>query len=72
MSAGLAVDVRALVEHALALGGHLRVGPEKAPFGTEQSNLALVGPAARMVEGQGGRLADAEAIRRRLRGWPGG
>ena len=67
MVAGLGVALGALVEAAVARGGHVRVGLEDAPFGTTSSNPELVREARRRIERAGGHLADAEAVRARLR-----
>ncbi|ACL58353.1 3-keto-5-aminohexanoate cleavage protein [Methylobacterium nodulans] len=64
MVAGLGVDVRPLVPHAVARGGHVRVGLEDAPFGTEIGNPALVEEMVQLVEAAGGRPATAAEIRR--------
>ena len=66
MVAGLAVDVRPLIEQAVARGGHVRVGLEDAPFGSPMSNLQWVEAGARAITGAGGRLATATEVRRVL------
>ena len=66
MIAGLAVDVRPLIEQAVARGGHVRVGLEDAPFGSPMSNLQWVEAGARAITGAGGRLATATEVRRVL------
>ncbi len=67
MIAGLGVDIRPLVPHALARGGHIRVGLEDAPFGTELSNIAWVEEAVSLVSAAGERPATAAEIRQQLR-----
>ncbi|MFE1599307.1 3-keto-5-aminohexanoate cleavage protein [Methylobacterium sp. ID0610] len=66
MVAGLGVDIRPLVPLAVARGGHLRVGLEDAPFGTQTSNAALVEEMATLVALEGGRPATAAEIRQAL------
>lgn len=63
MIAGLGVDIRPLIPHAISLGGHVRVGLEDAPFGTGLSNLQWVEEAARLVRAAGQEPATAEAVR---------
>jgi uncharacterized protein (DUF849 family) len=67
MVAGLGVQLGGLVEAAVARGGHVRVGLEDAPFGTTAPNPELVRQARQRIERAGGRLADADAVRARLR-----
>ena len=67
MVAGLGVDLGGLVERAVTLGGHVRVGLEDAPLGTEADNLSLVRAARRLMEAAGARLATANDVRARLR-----
>jgi uncharacterized protein (DUF849 family) len=66
MIAGLGVDLRHLIPEAVALGGHVRVGLEDAPFGCGQTNTALVEEAARLVRAAGGEPAAAPDVRRAL------
>jgi uncharacterized protein (DUF849 family) len=65
MAAGLGVDIRPLVPEIVARGGHLRVGLEDAPFGTELGNVAWVEDAVRRVEAAGGVVATAAEVRAR-------
>lgn len=67
MVAGLGVELGGLVEAAVARGGHVRVGLEDAPFGTTACNPELVRQARQRIERAGGRLADTDAVRARLR-----
>ncbi|MEJ2121311.1 MAG: 3-keto-5-aminohexanoate cleavage protein [Alphaproteobacteria bacterium] len=67
MVAGLAVDIRPLVEPVLARGGHIRVGLEDAPLGSPWSNLEWVEHAVAMIEDFGGTLATAAEIRAALK-----
>jgi len=67
MVGGLGVDVLPLVPHAVAMGGHVRVGLEDAPFGSKRSNLDWVEAAAKAIEAAGGKLATAAEIRAGLK-----
>ena len=66
MIAGLAVDIRPLIPAAVAQGGHVRVGLEDAPLGTDVPNVMWVEQAAAAIENAGARLATATEIRRTL------
>jgi uncharacterized protein (DUF849 family) len=66
MIAGLAVDIRPLIEAAVAGGGHVRVGLEDAPFGSVWRNQDWVRIAASAIENRGGRVARAAAVRQSL------
>jgi uncharacterized protein (DUF849 family) len=66
MVAGLAVDVLPLAGETVARGGHLRVGLEDAPFGSERGNLEWTRAAARAIAAAGGTLATANEIRAAL------
>jgi 3-keto-5-aminohexanoate cleavage enzyme len=66
MIAGLGVDARALIPHAVALGGHLRVGLEDAPFGCASSNPVLVEDAVQRVREAGAEPATVEEMRAEL------
>ncbi len=63
MVAGLGVDIRPLIPHAVARGGHVRVGLEDCALGAETSNVELVEEAVRLVDAAGGRLAPAAEVR---------
>jgi len=67
MVGGLGVDVLPLVPHAVAMGGHIRVGLEDAPFAGKRTNLDWVEAAAMAIEAAGGRLASAAEIRAALK-----
>ena len=71
MIAGLAVDIRPLIPAAVAHGGHVRVGLEDAPLGTETTNLNGSRQATAAIEHAGGRLATAADVRQALRTEPG-
>jgi len=66
MVAGLAVDVLPLIPKAVALGGHVRVGLEDAPFHSQGSNVALVEAAVKAVQAAGSEPATASEIRASL------
>ncbi len=66
MVAGLMVDVTALIEKTVAMGGHVRVGLEDAPLGIDRTNAELVAEAAQAVERAGGKLATAADVRTML------
>jgi uncharacterized protein (DUF849 family) len=66
MIAGLAVDIRPLIPAAVGRGGHVRVGLEDAPLGTDVANPAWVEQAAAAIENAGGQVATAAAVRQRL------
>jgi uncharacterized protein (DUF849 family) len=66
MAAGLDVDLRHMIPDVVALGGHVRVGLEDAPFGCEQSNVALVEEAVRLIRAAGGEPAAPADVRRAL------
>jgi uncharacterized protein (DUF849 family) len=66
MIAGLAVDIRRLIPAAVAAGGHVRVGLEDAPLGTETANVRWVEQGASAIEGAGGHVATATEVRRAL------
>jgi 3-keto-5-aminohexanoate cleavage enzyme len=63
MIAGHEVDVRPLIMPAVEAGGHVRVGLEDAPFGSEMMNVDWVRSAAELVHASGRRLATASEIR---------
>jgi uncharacterized protein (DUF849 family) len=66
MVAGLGVDITPLVGPAVARGGHVRVGLEDAPFGTESGNVAWVEHAVRLVRAAGAEPATAPEMRAAL------
>ena len=63
MVAGLGVDIRSLIPHAVARGGHVRVGLEDCLLGQETSNLKLVEEAVRLIKAAGGKLAASKDVR---------
>ncbi len=66
MVAGLAVDVLDIAGPAVERGGHVRVGLEDAPLGSERSNLEWVRAGRRAIERAGGELASAAEVRAAL------
>jgi len=63
MVAGLGVDIRPLIEPAIARGGHIRVGLEDRPFGVEETNRGLVEEAVKLVRAAGGEPATPAEVR---------
>lgn len=63
MVAGLGLDVRPLIGAAVSRGGHVRVGLEDAPLGSEVGNRDWVEAAARLVRAAGGEPATATEMR---------
>lgn len=70
MAAGLGVDIRPLIPEVVARGGHVRVGLEDAPLGTEITNAEWVESAVALVQKAGGRPARAAEIRQALSAAP--
>jgi uncharacterized protein (DUF849 family) len=66
MVAGLAVDIRPLIPAAVARGGHVRVGLEDAPLGTDITNPRWVEQAVAAIENAGGQVATPTEVRRRV------
>lgn len=66
MVAGLAVDIRPLIPHAVEFGGHVRVGLEDAPFGCTETNAELVRDAVARIERAGARAATPAEVRAAL------
>lgn len=66
MAAGLGVDIRPLVPEIAARGGHVRVGLEDAPFGTDLGNVVWVEDAAARLTRAGHRISTAKEIRASL------
>jgi len=63
MVGGLSVDVLPLIPRAVMEGGHVRVGLEDAPLGSERSNVQWVEAAVTAIENAGGTLASAADVR---------
>jgi len=68
MVSGLGVDVTPLIPAAVEGGGHVRVGLEDAPLGTDRSNVEWVRRARREVEAAGGTVATPAEVRAALEG----
>jgi uncharacterized protein (DUF849 family) len=66
MVAGLAVDVVPLIPKVVALGGHVRVGLEDAPFQSQRLNVELVAAAVNAIQKAGSEPATASEIRATL------
>lgn len=67
MVGGLGVDVRPLIPRAVMEGGHVRVGLEDLPFGSTETNRALVESAADRIAAMGAETASAADVRAELR-----
>lgn len=63
MISGLRVDVTPLIPETVERGGHVRVGLEDAPLGTDRSNVEWVEHAKREIEAAGGTVATADDVR---------
>jgi 3-keto-5-aminohexanoate cleavage enzyme len=63
MIGGLDVDVRPMIPRAVMEGGHVRVGLEDAPLGSELSNVQWVESAANLIVNSGGEPATAAEVR---------
>jgi 3-keto-5-aminohexanoate cleavage enzyme len=66
MIAGLAVDIRPLIQAAIARSGHVRVGLEDAPLGTDIPHVKWVEQAVTAIAHAGAGVATAAQIRRTL------
>ena len=66
MVGGLGVDILPLIPHAVAAGGHVRVGLEDAPHDSTKPNLAWVEAAVRAIENTGAVVASPAEVRRTL------
>jgi 3-keto-5-aminohexanoate cleavage enzyme len=64
--AGSSVDLSELIPQVVASGGHVRVGLEDAPFGSDRSNRQWVSHAANTIQRAGGEPATADDVRRAL------
>ncbi len=67
MVSGLGVDVTPLIDETVERGGHVRVGLEDAPLGTDLTNVEWVQHARERIEAAGGDVAMPEDVRNRLR-----
>ena len=66
MIAGLGVDIRPLISHAVSHGGHVRVGLEDAHWGVQRTNAQLIEEAAALIRASGGEPATAADVRATL------
>lgn len=66
MVAGLHVDLIPLIPAIVALGGHVRVGLEDAPFHCQRRNVELVAEAAAAIRATGAEPASAADVRASL------
>lgn len=66
MVSGLYVDTLPLIPRTVAEGGHVRVGLEDAPHGSERSNVQWVEAAVAAVDRCGGEVASVSHVRSRL------
>jgi 3-keto-5-aminohexanoate cleavage enzyme len=66
MIAGLGVDIRPLISHAVARGGHIRVGLEDARWGDQHTNAQLVEDAVARIRAAGGEPATSADVRATL------
>jgi hypothetical protein len=67
MVAGLNVDSLPLFERAMELGGHVRVGLEDAPHGTERGNLDWTRQAVAAIRASGREPATPAEVRSALK-----
>ena len=65
-ASGLGVDVTPLIQNAVERGGHVRVGLEDAPLGTELKNVEWVERAKAEIHAAGGEIATPAEIRETL------
>ncbi|HWQ38458.1 MAG TPA: 3-keto-5-aminohexanoate cleavage protein [Burkholderiales bacterium] len=63
MVGGLDVDITPMIPRTVMEGGHVRVGLEDAPFGSDRSNVQWVEEAARIITNCGSELASAAEVR---------
>ena len=66
MVSGLHVDTLPLIPRTVAEGGHVRVGLEDAPHGSERSNVKWVEEAVSAIDRFGGEVATVADVRARL------
>ena len=66
MIAGLDVDVAPLIELTVSRGGHVRVGLEDAPFGTNRTNIQWTEDAVRSINSCNSEVATASEVRATL------
>jgi uncharacterized protein (DUF849 family) len=68
MVAGLGVDITPLIVEAVERGGHVRVGLEDAPLGSNRTNVEWVEHARVEIEAAGGTVATTAEVRAALAG----
>ena len=68
MVTGLGVDITPLIPEAVERGGHVRVGLEDAPLGSDRTNLEWVEHARAAIEAVGGTVATTAEVRAELAG----
>lgn len=66
MVGGLDVDVTPMIPRTIMEGGHVRVGLEDAPLGSDKTNVQWVEQAAKIIDNMGGELATARDVRSAL------
>ena len=66
MVGGLSVDVLPMLPRVVAEGGHVRVGLEDAPLGSQRGNVEWVEAAVRVIDNCGSEPASAEDVRATL------
>ncbi len=67
MIAGLDVDLSPILEQAVRLGGHVRVGLEDARHGSPQTNAQITEAAVKAIHAAGATLATPAEVRAALR-----
>jgi 3-keto-5-aminohexanoate cleavage enzyme len=63
MIAGLQVNILPLIEQAVLRAGHVRVGLEDAPFGSNWSNMRWTEVALEKIAAAGSEVANAKEVR---------
>lgn len=66
MVGGLDVDVTPMIPRTVMEGGHVRVGLEDAPLGSDKTNVQWVEQAAKIIDNMGGELAAPRDVRSAL------
>lgn len=66
MIGGLDVDLIPMIPRTIMEGGHVRVGLEDAPLGSDKTNVQWVEQAAKAIDNMGGQLATARDVRAAL------
>jgi uncharacterized protein (DUF849 family) len=68
MIGGLSVDVLPMIPRVVTEGGHVRVGLEDAPLGSEHTNVQWVEAAVKAIDNSGGDLAAPADVWRQAAG----